>query len=306
MKLVIIAAGLGSRLSPVSSGTPKLLLPILGQRLIDKILANCIEADIKNIVVVTGYNNHIIEDHLKTIQTSIKIETAYNPDWELANGVSVLAAQNLIPVGEDFMISMSDHYYNSDLLKTIKTHADDQTVASVGADYNISEIHDIDDGMKLKIDKESNLIRAMSKNLFEYDAIDCGIFKCRYTFFDYLNKAKSKNECSLSDACNILINENLMGSVDIKSCPWIDIDTPEALSFIKENPKKFSISTFSGNIKFGSFGEYEIRLIKIKIPNIETNIPIISINLLIMKINSVFAIFFISIIDESNLPLCII
>ena len=140
MKLVIIAAGLGSRLSPVSSGTPKLLLPILGQRLIDKILANCIEADIKNIVVVTGYNNHIIEDHLKTIQTSIKIETAYNPDWELANGVSVLAAQNLIPVGEDFMISMSDHYYNSDLLKTIKTHADDQIVASVGADYNISEI----------------------------------------------------------------------------------------------------------------------------------------------------------------------
>ena len=191
MKLVIIAAGLGSRLSPVSSGTPKLLLPILGQRLIDKILANCIEADIKNIVVVTGYNNHIIEDHLKTIQTSIKIETAYNPDWELANGVSVLAAQNLIPVGEDFMISMSDHYYNSDLLKTIKTHADDQTVASVGADYNISEIHDIDDGMKLKIDKESNLIRAMSKNLFEYDAIDCGIFKCRYAFFDYLIKAKA-------------------------------------------------------------------------------------------------------------------
>ena len=75
-----------------------------------------IEADIKNIVVVTGYNNHIIEDHLKTIQTSIKIETAYNPDWELANGVSVLAAQNLIPVGEDFMISMSDHYYNLSLI----------------------------------------------------------------------------------------------------------------------------------------------------------------------------------------------
>jgi len=240
LKLIIIAAGLGSRLSPVSSGTPKLLLPIFGQRLIDKILANCIDADIKNIVVVTGYNNHIIEDHLKTIQTSVKIETVYNPDWELANGVSVLAAQSLIPVGEDFMISMSDHYYNSDILITIKTHADNRAVTSVGADYNISEIHDIDDGMKLKIDKESKLIRAMSKNLFEYDAIDCGIFKCRYTFFDYLIKAKAKNECSLSDACNILINENLMGSVDIKNCPWIDIDTPEALTFINENPKKFT------------------------------------------------------------------
>ncbi len=39
---------------------------------------------------------------------------------------------------------------------------------------------------------------------------------------------------------HILINENLMGSVDIKNCPWIDIDTPEALKFINENPKKFT------------------------------------------------------------------
>tara|TARA_S200000501_G_scaffold17983_1_gene15939 strand:- start:75 stop:800 length:726 start_codon:yes stop_codon:yes gene_type:complete len=239
LKLVIIAAGLGSRLSPVSSGTPKLLIPIFGQRLIDKILANCIKAEIENIVVVTGYKNHIIEDHLKTIQTSVRIETAYNPDWKLANGVSVLAAQSLIPINEDFMISMSDHYYNSNLLKTIKTHSDDHAIASVGADYNISEIHDIDDGMKLKIDNASNLITAMSKDLIEYDAIDCGIFKCKYKFFDYLIKAKAKNECSLSDACNILINERTMGSINIKNCPWIDIDTPEALSFINENPTKF-------------------------------------------------------------------
>ena len=241
MKLVIIAAGLGSRLSSVSSGTPKLLIPIFGQRLIDKILANCIEAEINGIVVVTGYKNQIIEDHLKTIQTSVKIETVYNPDWKLANGVSVLAAQSSIPVGENFMISMSDHYYNSNLLKTIKNHSNKHAVASVGADYNISEIHDIDDGMKLKIDKDSNLIRAMSKNLMEYNAVDCGIFKCRYTFFDYLIRAKAEDECSLSDACNILINKNLMGSVDIKSYPWIDIDTPEALTFINENPKKFTV-----------------------------------------------------------------
>jgi choline kinase len=35
------------------------------------------------------------------------------------------------------------------------------------------------------------------------------------------------------------MNKGLMGSVDIKSYPWIDIDTPEALDFINQNPKKF-------------------------------------------------------------------
>ena len=239
MKLVIIAAGLGSRLSSVSNNTPKLLVPVMGQPLINKLLSNCIDAGIKNIVVVTGFNNHIIEDHLKTLQSPIQIEVAYNPDWKLANGVSVLSAQKHIPTGEGFMISMSDHYYASDILKIIKDESDSNTIASVGADYKIDEIHDIDDGMKLKIDEDSNLIRSMSKTLSNFNAIDCGIFKCKYEFFDYLKKAKEKDECSLSDACNLLMNKGLMGSVDIKSYPWIDIDTPEALDFINQNPKKF-------------------------------------------------------------------
>ena len=52
-------------------------------------------------------------------------------------------------------------------------------------------------------------------------------------------KAKEEGSCSLSDACNLLIEENLMGSVDIKNYPWIDIDTPEALAFIEQNPEKY-------------------------------------------------------------------
>ena len=113
MKLVIIAAGLGSRLSSVSSGTPKLLMPILGTPLIKKLLSNCIDAEIDNIVVVTGYNNHIIEEYLNDLSTPVKIDIAYNPDWKLANGVSVLTAKEFISKDEEFMISMSDHFYNS-------------------------------------------------------------------------------------------------------------------------------------------------------------------------------------------------
>ena len=159
MKLVIIAAGLGSRLSSVSSGTPKLLMPILGTPLIKKLLSNCIDAKIDNIVVVTGYNNHIIEKYLNDLSTTVKIDIAYNPDWKLANGVSVLAAKEFISKGEEFMISMSDHFYNSELLKLIKSQSIENTIASVGADYKINEIHDIDDGMKLDIDENSHLIQ---------------------------------------------------------------------------------------------------------------------------------------------------
>ena len=170
---------------------------------------------------------------------SVKIDIAYNPDWKLANGVSVLAAKEFISNDEEFMISMSAHFYNSELLRLIKSQSIKNTIASVGADYKINEIHDIDDGMKLDIDENSHLINAMSKNLDNYNAIDCGIFKCKYSFFDYLIQAKEEGNCSLSDACNLLIEKSLMGSVDIKNYSWIDIDTPEALAFIEQNPEKY-------------------------------------------------------------------
>ena len=232
---------MGSRLSKISDGSPKILLHVFDKPLIDQLLSNCIASGINDVVIVTGYNHHIIKDHLSKIITPINIQIAYNPDWKLANGVSVLASKDFIPDNEDFLISMSDHYYNSELLMKMKDYKNINTIASVGADYKIDNIHDIDDGMKINIDNKTNLIKAMSKNLSKYNAIDCGIFKCKYDFFSYLEKARAKNNCSLSDACNILIKKRLMGSVDIQNNPWLDIDTPEALDFINKNPEKFSL-----------------------------------------------------------------
>ena len=152
---------MGSRLSSISNGLPKILVHVLKKTMIDQLLSNCIDAKINDIVIVTGYNNHIIEKYISEIETNVNIEIAYNPDWHLANGVSVLAAKSFIPPNQDFLISMSDHYYNSGLLIMMKNHTNTDTIASVGADYNIKEIHDIDDGMKIDIDKKTKLIKAM-------------------------------------------------------------------------------------------------------------------------------------------------
>ena len=48
---------------------------------------------------------------------------------------------------------------------------------------------------------------------------------------------------------------------------------------------------FSGKIKLGSVGEYEIKAIKTKIPIKDTKIPVISISLLTKKLKTELAIF---------------
>ena len=230
MKLVIIAAGEGSRIRSVSSAVNKTLLQVGGRRILDYLLENAILSGLDGCIVVTGYRSQAIEEYLAGLDMELELETVYNPQWQQPNGISVLAAKPLIEPGEDFLVSMSDHLYDPALLAKIQSSGLEHTVANVGLDFHIDGIFDLDDGMKVSVDPANRrLITGMSKKLSRYDAIDCGVFNCRYEFFDVLDEAQKNYSGSLSDSCNLLIPEQKMGGVDIDKSFWIDIDTPESL-----------------------------------------------------------------------------
>ena len=52
MKLVIIAAGRGSRLSSISKGIPKILIEVFNQTLLEHLIENCVSVGISDIVIV--------------------------------------------------------------------------------------------------------------------------------------------------------------------------------------------------------------------------------------------------------------
>ena len=128
------------------------------------------------------------------------------------------------------MVSMSDHFYSEKLMEKIKDGSLENNIATVGLDFRIESIFDLEDGMKVETLHTKKVIKVikMDKRLLSYDAIDCGVFKCKYDFFQSLDIAKKKMSGSLSDACNLLINDEKMGGVDIGDEFWLDVDTPEA------------------------------------------------------------------------------
>lgn len=231
MKLVIIAAGQGSRLKSETNNNPKALTIINGHPIIDILLNNCIINHINDIIIITGYDKSSIRNYLDDKWSSLNIEFIYNCDWKLENGISVLKAKSSIEPGEEFMISMSDHLYFPDLMKKVKESSLSNKVANVGLDFEVNDIFDLDDGMKVKVRVEDMIIEAMSKTLVVYNAIDVGVFKCSYEFFSFLERLNNRGSCSLSTGCNELIDQKLLGGVDIQKSFWLDIDTPEALHF---------------------------------------------------------------------------
>ncbi|MBT3479151.1 MAG: NTP transferase domain-containing protein [Candidatus Marinimicrobia bacterium] len=213
----------------MTDGIPKTLLKLKGKSLLDRVIENAVSVGIKDAVIVTGYRSPDLVSYVDSQNYDINVETIYNANWDKANGLSVLAAKPLIPQGEPFLISMSDHVYDAQLLEKIILSSLKKYDALVGLDFRINEIYDIDDGMKVSVDNNTiSKIIGMSKTLPEFDAIDCGVFKCKFDFFNALEAANESGNCSLADACNMLIAKSRMGGVDIGNSFWMDVDTPEA------------------------------------------------------------------------------
>ena len=237
MKLVIIAAGKGSRLKSETKNNPKALTVINGHTIIDVILNNCVINEINEVVIITGYDKTSIRSYLDGRWDNLNIDYIYNDEWNLENGISVLKAKSAIGHNDEFMISMSDHLYFADMMKEIKESSLSNHVVNVGLDFNINDIFDIDDGMKVFAQPDTMMVKSMSKKLKNFNAIDVGLFKCSYQFFSFLENLNKNGSCSLSVGCNELIDQELLGGVDIRDSFWLDIDTPDALHFSRNNSR---------------------------------------------------------------------
>ena len=93
-KAIIIAAGFGSRMAPVTLDTPKPLVKVNGVRIIDTLLDALLAKGIDNITIVVGYKKEQFNELLKKYPTLKFIE---NPIYNESNNISsMFAAKDII------------------------------------------------------------------------------------------------------------------------------------------------------------------------------------------------------------------
>ena len=88
-KAIVIAAGFGSRMAPVTLDTPKPLVKVNGVRIIDTLLDALLAKDITNITIVVGYKKEQFSQLLEKYPTIKFIE---NPIYNESNNISSLFA----------------------------------------------------------------------------------------------------------------------------------------------------------------------------------------------------------------------
>jgi len=93
---IIVAAGMGRRLSPITDTTPKPLITVNGHVIIETLINTLVESGITNIVIVVGHMKEKFT-YLVDMHTNATITLIANPHYNECNNISSLyAARNYI------------------------------------------------------------------------------------------------------------------------------------------------------------------------------------------------------------------
>lgn len=132
MKGMILAAGFGTRLKPLTDKLPKALIEYKGKPMIYYQIQRLKDLEVDEIVVNTHHLANMIEDYIleasKTFE--IKIQTIYEPDI-LGTGGGILNAGNLLKKSDIAIVSNVDVFTNSNLKSMIEFHIKHRPLATL-------------------------------------------------------------------------------------------------------------------------------------------------------------------------------
>lgn len=235
MKIIILAAGTGSRLGPLTRNTPKSLLDLgHGLTLLETQLEAIKPSGVTEIVLVTGYRSAQIEAKIQ-YYVGFDFQVVYNPFFETSN--NLVSAWMAMPyVDSEFVIVNGDDVFKPEVLGRLLTASGEVTMV-----VSQKDAYDEDD-MKVHIDGTS--IKKVSKELSveESNGESIGMIKFskigRDWFFGELDRSVRNKEAL--DWYYLKALQNMMDAglpIGYSACEpneWAEIDFHPDLVTLKE------------------------------------------------------------------------
>jgi choline kinase len=158
MKAIILSAGQGSRLMPLTADRPKCLIPFAGRSLLDRQLDTLAACGVHEAVVVTGFRDEQVEAALARRAPHPRVRTIYNPFYKVADnlGSLYLAREEL---AGDCLVWNGDTLVSEELMRRVLGNSRPGISVTIDRKDN----YDADD-MKV-VASEDGRLRAIGKRL---------------------------------------------------------------------------------------------------------------------------------------------
>jgi UDP-N-acetylglucosamine diphosphorylase / glucose-1-phosphate thymidylyltransferase / UDP-N-acetylgalactosamine diphosphorylase / glucosamine-1-phosphate N-acetyltransferase / galactosamine-1-phosphate N-acetyltransferase len=216
MQAIVLAAGEGSRMRPLTANRPKVMLPVAGKPLLEQIVVRARDAGIDSFVFVVGYGKSSITDHFGDGDSrGVKIDYAVQ-DKQLGTGHALQAAEH--KAQDRFLVLNGDVLPDSDSLKELATSEENAVAAIKVDDPRRYGVFLQEDGyFKTVVEKSEN----PPSNL-----ANAGIYSLKRSIFDDLRQAplSKRGEYELTDGLNLLAIKEKIRIITLRS--WLEVGRP--------------------------------------------------------------------------------
>ncbi len=127
MRALLLAAGFGTRLRPLTECVPKCLVEVQGKPLLDYWFEHLFEADVERALVNTHYLNAVVEAHVARSPWREKIDLVYEP--ELLGTGGTIAANAAWAQGRPLLVAHADNLTDFNVRRFLAAHEDRPSAA---------------------------------------------------------------------------------------------------------------------------------------------------------------------------------
>ena len=227
---LLLAAGTGSRLFPLTQNFPKCLTLVNDKSILERLINNLKSQGFKRLVIVTGHEKESIMNYLGEKSGDISIEYIHSPLYKTTNNIySLWMARNII--NEPFVLFESDLVMSSTLLDEM-VYPDRMAVALMqpwlnGTTVSVNKANMVTKFQKGTTDSYSD-IRFKTVNIYSFSLLSWQAIVKRLNQFITEGSVNCYYETVFAEMTE---NKSLaFESVSFDHEPWYEIDTIKDLA----------------------------------------------------------------------------
>lgn len=252
MKVIILAAGQGTRLRPLTDDKPKCMVEYNNKPIINYILDTIKSCGINDMAIVDGYKRDVLHEHLK--DENVTYFTNYN--FDSTNMVSTLFnAKDFMD--DDIIISYADIIYKKEVMESLIASEDDFSVVvdkdwiklwSIRMDnpLNDAETLKIEDGKIVELGKKPNTYEDIEGQYIGLIKISKSAIKKVINFYEGLDKdklydGKDYDNMYMTSLIQMIIDDLMDVKPVFINGGWVEIDSVDDLNKLEAISEQFSI-----------------------------------------------------------------